>query len=222
MRILAVADEPVLQDPRAIRSLEADLIVSCGDLPFDYLEFLEDCTDAPLLFVPGNHDPDLRPGDRSAPAGVVAGLVERAPAPGPPGGIAVDGRVVRVAGVVAGGLGGSVRYRGGPNQYTQAGMRLRAAVLATRTMLRHPVRRLDLLVTHAPPQGLGDQDDPAHVGFAAFRRLAAMLKPRYLIHGHIHPHGTPRPDRTLNGTTVVNAVGYRVLDTALPAHRARS
>jgi hypothetical protein len=49
-----------------------------------------------------------------------------------------------------------------------------------------------------------------------------MLRPRYLIHGHIHPHGTPRPDRTLNGTIVVNAVGYRVLDTAVPAHRAGS
>jgi hypothetical protein len=216
MRILAVADEPVLEDPRTIRDLGADLVVSCGDLPFEYLEYLEDCTDAPLLFVPGNHDPDLHPGDLSAPAGVVAGLIERAPPPGPPGGITIDGRTARVGGLVVAGLGGSVRYREGPNQYTQTGMRVRAAALAIRTILRHPRRRLDLLVTHAPPRGLGDEEDPAHVGFAAFHRLAALLRPRYLIHGHIHPHGTRRPDRKLNGTTVVNAVGYRLLDVRVP------
>lgn len=215
MRILAVADEPVLEDPRAIRAIGARLIASCGDLPFDYLEFLQDCTDAPLLFVPGNHDPDLRPGDETAPAGVVAGLVQRGPAPGPAGGIAIDGRTARIGELVAGGLGGSLRYREGPNQYTQARMRLRAAALAARTMLRHPRRGLDILLTHAPPLGLGDEDDPAHVGFAAFHRLVGLLRPRYLIHGHIHPHGTPRPDRTLNGTTVVNAVGYRVIDMAV-------
>jgi hypothetical protein len=212
MRILAVADEPVLEDPRTIKGFGAHVVVSCGDLPFDYLEFLEDCTNVPLMYVPGNHDPDLRPGDQPDPIGVVGGLVHRGPPPGPAGGTPVDGRVVREAGLVVGGLGGSVRYRDGPNQHTQTAMRMRAAVLAARTLVRHPRRRLDILVTHAPPLGVGDEDDPAHRGFGAFHRLAAWLRPRFLIHGHIHPYGSPRQDRLLGRTLVVNAVGYRLLD----------
>ncbi|MFN2591087.1 MAG: metallophosphoesterase [Actinomycetota bacterium] len=222
MRILAVADEPVLEDPRAIRRIDPDLVVACGDLPFDYLEFLEDCTDVPLLYVPGNHDPDLKPGDQSVPVGVVAGLVQRAAPPGPPGCTNVDGKTVGAAGLWVGGLGGSVRYREGPNQYSQRRMRRRAVGLAARTLLRRPRRRLDLLLTHAPPFGLGDDDDPPHVGFTAFHRLTILLGPTYLIHGHVHPYGPPRPDRAIGETTVVNAAGFRVLEMdARPEQRRR-
>ena len=60
MRVLAVADE---EDKRlsvaALRALPIDLIVSCGDLDFEYLEFLMDAANKPLYFVPGNHDPDV-------------------------------------------------------------------------------------------------------------------------------------------------------------------
>jgi hypothetical protein len=36
-----------------------DLVVACGDLPFEYLAHLVDGLDVPLVFVPGNHDPDI-------------------------------------------------------------------------------------------------------------------------------------------------------------------
>ena len=60
-RLLAVADEVdrELYDPQ-IKELDVDLVVSCGDLPFDYLEFILTTLSVPLIFVPGNHDPELR------------------------------------------------------------------------------------------------------------------------------------------------------------------
>ena len=61
-RILAVADEVdhSLYGPR-LKELRPDLILGCGDLPFEYLEYLRAAAEVPLLYVHGNHDPSLRP-----------------------------------------------------------------------------------------------------------------------------------------------------------------
>ncbi|MGH3452683.1 MAG: metallophosphoesterase, partial [Haloechinothrix sp.] len=60
-RVLAVADEvnEALFVPDNLTRAAPDLVVSCGDLPFDYLEYLVTVLNVPLLYVPGNHDPDL-------------------------------------------------------------------------------------------------------------------------------------------------------------------
>lgn len=208
--------------------LRPDAVVSCGDLPFEYLEYIVTVLSVPLLYVPGNHDPALstrpqpemerlQPGLLIGSGDVADRLVSRSfsPPPGPEGCVNIDGRVVEAAGLVLAGLGGSVNYTDGPNRYTQRQMRLRALGLLARARLRTPLRRraVDVLVTHSPPLGLGDEpDDPAHVGFAAFHQLVDRLRPRLLLHGHIHPHGTPRPDRWMGDTRVVNVVPYRVLE----------
>jgi len=69
-----------------------------------------------------------------------------------------------------------------------------------------------VLLTHAPPLGVGDEEDPAHQGFEALLDLVERLSPKFLIHGHIHPYGEARPDRQLGTTTVVNAVPFRLLE----------
>jgi len=59
MKILVLSDEPdkKLWDYLDRRRLEGiDLILSCGDLPGDYLSFLTCFTHAPILYVHGNHD----------------------------------------------------------------------------------------------------------------------------------------------------------------------
>jgi calcineurin-like phosphoesterase family protein len=226
-RLLAIADE--VDDslgPSSLAEIRPDLVISCGDLPRDYLEYLVTLAGVPLLFVPGNHDPDYRERREDRPlvplagVGVVGGRGTFSPLappeprrPSPPGGCTnVDARVVAVKGVVVAGLGGSVRYSEGPNQYTQDQMRRRALRLEARARLRRPRRGVDVLVTHSPPFGVGDQDDPAHRGFHAFHRLVARLSPRVLVHGHVHPYGGEAPDRWMGSTLVVNAVPHRVLD----------
>ena len=216
IRVLAVADEvnEALYVPDNLTRAAPDIVVSCGDLPFDYLEYLVTVLNVPLLYVPGNHDPDLidRPdidqGLGLAPIDLAAVRPHHDP-PGPAGCTNVDGRVERARGLRVGGLGGSVRYREGPNQYTQGQMRRRARRLARRA--RH-LGGLDVLVTHAPPLGLGDEDDPAHRGFDAFHWLAGRLRPKLLVHGHIHPYGHERPDRRLEEALVVNAVPSRIVE----------
>jgi predicted phosphodiesterase len=209
-RILAVADEvdEALFGAKLNR-LRPDLVVSCGDLPFDYLEHLVSRLDVPLLYVPGNHDPDVKPGDPTW-----APLRADSPALGPEGCIDADGRIIEAGGLRVAGLGGSIRYKRGPNQYTQAEMRWRALSLQFRARLKpgRGGRRLDILLTHAPPFGWGAGEDAAHVGFAAFTTIIRDLSPQLLIHGHVHPYGRVLPPGRLGETLVVNAVPSRLVE----------
>ena len=208
-------------------NFQADIVLSCGDLPWDYLEYIVSRLNVPLLYVPGNHDTvPPRLDDIFTPLRV------ETPARGPQGCVNVDGRVEDAAGLRIAGLGGSMRYRPGPNQYTQAQMRWRALPIEMLARLRRRdgKRRLrgpreltpnalssrgllDVLVTHAPPEGFsGKYEDLAHRGFAAFNRLIKNLAPRFHIHGHVHPYGVMQPDRKLGATLIVNAVPYRLLE----------
>ena len=81
VRVLAVSDvveEGLYADLGPVRG--ADIILGCGDLPFEYLGYLMNALDVPLVFVPGNHDPDLS-GYRVSRAGLTlrAGLPARPP-----------------------------------------------------------------------------------------------------------------------------------------------
>lgn len=209
-RILAIADEvdEGLYTDKLTR-LRPDLVVSAGDLPFDYLEYVVSRLDVPLVYVPGNHDAELRSSDP-----IWTPLGADAPERGPLGCLNADGRVVVAAGLRIAGLGGSMRYRRGPNQYTEAEMRWRALSLAVRVKLKRSraARRVDVLLTHAPPLGWGSNEDLAHRGFAAFLRLVKDLAPKVLIHGHIHPYGRGQLERYLGDTQVVNAVPLRLVE----------
>lgn len=210
-RILAIADEV---DQRlygeALQRLRPDVVVSCGDLPFEYLENIVTRAAVPLIYVPGNHDPQVgRAPQPGAEWPLLASPLDDLP--GPRGCDNADGRLIHAAGLNIAGLGGSLRYKQGPNQYTQREMRWRALQLEARVRLRW-WRRLDAIVAHAPPLGVGDGEDMVHHGFAAFHRLVLQLKPRVLLHGHVHPVHRRAADRMLGQTLIVNAIPYRLLE----------
>ena len=203
--MLAIADE--VAEPlwgKALDDLRPDVIVSCGDLPFEYLENIVSRANKPLLYVPGNHDPDLSGPDLFH---VLAPL--ELPA-GPAGCINLDGRVEEAAGLRIAGLGGSVRYRPGPNQYTQRQMAARARRLAFRVW--RSGKPVDVLITHSPPAGHGDSEDAPHRGFTALDWLVRKLSPRYLIHGHVNLYGPRRVVAPIGRTEIVNAIPTRLLE----------
>ncbi|MDT4930855.1 MAG: hypothetical protein QOF92_3722 [Pseudonocardiales bacterium] len=217
--VLAVSDEVdegLYVDPRCVRG--AELILACGDLPFDYLEYLMNALDVPLVFVPGNHDPDVR-GYRTARSGMTVRAGLPADTPWPSGAINADSRVVDVGGLRIAGLGGSPRYSDGPNQYGQREQARRARALSGRARWRRARdgRDIDVLLTHAPPRGVGDGDDPPHRGFECLRGLAPRLRTPLLLHGHVHPYGSDTPDRDLDGTVVRNVVGKHRFDVVAGA-----
>lgn len=188
MKILTVSDEecPALWDyyvPGRLK--DYDLILSCGDLSPKYLSFLVTMARCPVLYVHGNHD----------------GRYRHYP---PEGCDCIDGHVVTYNGIRILGLGGCRQYHPGPHQYTEQQMRWRIR------KLRLALQRLggvDIVVTHAPPEDLGDSDDLAHWGFQALRELLDQYHPQYLVHGHVHMsygYNIPR-ELEYNGTRIVNA-----------------
>ena len=174
-----------------VRDLRVDLVLAAGDLQWDYLESLVTLLDAPAAYVPGNHDP-------STGRGV-----------GPRGLIDLDGRVSTVGGLRIAGLGGCVRYNDGPHQYTQKEYDRRARRLLKEARDTGPV---DVLLTHAPPLGLGDDFDPSHLGISALHGVLEALRPNWHLHGHIHPYGMHKPDRQLGPTTIRNVIPWQLID----------
>lgn len=214
VHVLAVSDEVdegLAADPGAVRA--AELILACGDLPFWYLERLQNALEVPLVFVPGNHDPDLS-GYRSARSGLTlrAGLPARPP--WPDGAVNADGRVVDAAGLRVAGLGGCRRYSPGPNQYTDGQQARRALALRATARWRRlrDGRGVDVIITHAPPRGAGDGDDAPHLGFTALHGLVGALRPAVLLHGHVHPYGRHVPGAVLGATVVRNVTGWHLLE----------
>lgn len=217
-RILAIADEVVeWLGTGAARGAGIDLVLAAGDLPFDYLERLADQLNCPCVLVPGNHDPDLSGYSSARGLSLLDGFPKAWPGPG--GWVNADADVVTVPGPLRiAGLGGSIEYSGGPNQWPE-----RAQARRTRKLVRRARRRpVDVLLTHSPPLGVGDREDPPHRGFACLHTAVRRLRPRLLLHGHIHPHGERRADHELAGTLVCNVVGYRVLSVPAgsAAHRS--
>lgn len=71
---------------------------------------------------------------------------------------------------------------------------------------------VDVLVTHSPPRGHGDLEDLAHRGFECFESLVERLEPELVLHGHVHPHGFEKPDRTIGTSRLVNVIPYKVIE----------
>lgn len=219
MRILCVSDE-VDSLVHSIRVKErfgdVDLVVSAGDLPMDYLSYIVSALNKPLLFVFGNHNlAELRK-YRPEPGDVIASTHDYLNASGA---TYVGFKLRRESGLIVLGLGGSMRYNGGPNQFTQAQMWARVLCLVPALIWNRLVhgRAVDLVLTHAPPAGIHDKPDRCHNGFSAFNWLMRAWKPRWLVHGHIHLYDASeeRVSR-YGGTSVVNAYGYHVLDDGAP------
>ncbi len=210
VRALVVADEVVesLHD-LSVRRYRPDLVLAAGDLPWSYLEFLSSALDVPVVFVPGNHD-DAIPSVRRSITGVLTQDGLPCDAPRPHGCLNADGRVLEVAGLRIAGLGGCVRYNDGPHQYTQRQYRRRARRLVRRA--ERAGGEVDVLLTHAPPLGLGDEPDPCHVGVEAMHETLERLQPSWQLHGHIHPYGHPRPDRHVGRTIIRNVVPFTVME----------
>ena len=80
---------------------------------------------------------------------------------------------------------------------------------------------VDIVVTHAPPRGVGDGEDPAHWGFEALRELLDQYHPKYLLHGHVHlRYGTDQTrERQYRDTTVINVTerySFEIPDRPVP------
>jgi predicted phosphodiesterase len=187
VKILTIADKeaPVLWEYLDRNLLDGvDLVLSCGDLAPQYLSFLATFVKCPVLYVHGNHDDCY---DQTPPEGCIC----------------VEDTIYVHQGIRILGLGGSLRYKPGIHQYTQTEMNRRIRKLWL-SLKRNG--GIDILLAHAPAQGLFDGKDLPHQGFQGFRHLLDTYRPAYFVHGHVHPsYGTHPREFCYHSTKIINA-----------------
>jgi Icc-related predicted phosphoesterase len=214
VKLLAVSDveisflySPMIRD----RYQDVDLILSCGDLPYFYIEYMVSMLNVPCYFVRGNHASDREFG---------VGSTRRFPW----GADDLHHRCVEDdTGLLLAGLEGSLRYNRGPYQYTQSEYWGMVFSLVPRFLYNKLTlgRYLDVFIAHAPPWQVHDADDLPHSGIKAFRWLIKVFQPEYFLHGHIHVYRQDTVTRSVIGKTIVqNVYGYKVLGIPTPDTRS--
>ncbi len=212
MRSLVITDEVMPQlyaQSLKQRVGNVDLIISCGDLPFYYIEFIVSTLNKPCYYVFGNHGREMQVHSTKDDA-------EWQQQDTPMGATDLHCRTMNANGLLLAGLEGSIRYNlSSDKQYTDPQMwanvwRMFPGLLFNR--IRHG-RWLDVLVTHSPPKGIHDKEDRAHTGFRSFLPFMRWFKPRYLLHGHIHLYrGNEVTQTTYESTQVMNVFPFKILD----------
>jgi Icc-related predicted phosphoesterase len=206
MKILTVSDKvekSFFKKHRLREKCEGiNLILACGDLPPSYLEYLVNSLYAPLYYVPGNHDTK---GDQP----------HTGKKPFARGCTNIDQQVVAFQGILIGGLAGAFRYKRGNYLYTEAQMHRKVFSMIPYLFVNKIKykRYIDILITHAPPFGISDEEDLAHRGFKEFLKFMKKYQPTYLIHGHTPRRG--RDEMAMNrydSTWVLNTNPYRILE----------
>ena len=202
MKILCVSDTVMPQMESAVnlrrQYSDVELLISCGDMPAVYLEFITSVLNVPLFYVRGNHDEGYKES--------------------PPGGEDLQGRLIEYGGLSFYGLEGSIRYNKSPIQYTEGEMS--RMVLSAGLRLRY--RRMkfgfgvDVLVTHSPPRGIHDADDIPHRGFGALLKFMDWYHPRYMLHGHVHTYDRRTVTHTRYESTEIYNINPSMLMTIDP------
>lgn len=170
---------------------DIDCVISCGDLKASYLSFLVTMLAVPVFYVHGNHDKSY---------------IDQ-----PPEGCdCIEDTVINFKGLRIAGLGGSIEYKGGMFQYTEAQMKKRV-----KRLIKTCKAPIDILVTHSPTYELGDEPhSQCHMGFKSFYTLYDNLKPTYHLYGHVHFTYTLNAKRTIsyNNINLVNGYDYYILE----------
>ncbi|KAK3586185.1 hypothetical protein CHS0354_013135 [Potamilus streckersoni] len=171
---------------------DISFVISCGDLPAYYLNYIVDMLDVPCFYVPGNHD-------------------ERFISEPPMGWTPIQNKIISHKGVRIAGMGGSPWYNGkSPYQYHEAQVfwdvqKMRARLLWTRSV--------DILATHSPAYDLGDiKNSRTHSGFKSYRQFLDKHSPKLFVYGHAHiSYGAPRT-LEYRSTVLINAFNYWIID----------
>lgn len=157
-----------------------DAVVICGDLTKDgsprFARTLLDSLSTRVIAVPGNCD-----------SRAIASLLDLA-------GASVHGKAVDVNGVWFFGFGGAP-----PSPY---GMPFEIPEEIMASKLREVGVRGGVMVTHTPALGMNDRSASGHnMGSKAILDVAAELRPRLALSGHIHE---ARGESVSQGTVFVN------------------
>jgi Icc-related predicted phosphoesterase len=215
MKILCISDQidPQVYSPYIKeRFADVDFILCAGDLPLDYLDYIISTLNKPLFFVFGNHHiEELKHYRKLFDSPFVQ--IDRDYLGC--GAVHLGSKVKKEGKFILAGLGGSMRYNNGGNQFTDFEMFMEIVKIIPRLLFNRIVhgRYVDILLTHAPPKGIHDKNDKCHWGFKTYLWFMKVFKPKFLVHGHIHLYDLSDVRCTnWNNTLVINAYSHYVIN----------
>ena len=129
MKILCVSDATdtlIYSENAPERYKDVDFVISSGDLPLRYYDYIQTVLKKDVIYVYGNHN--LEDFDRAMGKGPVMGPNFSPIMPLVFPGMLLDGKVIRLknSGLLVAGLGGSMLYNYGKSQYSEGQMKNRS------------------------------------------------------------------------------------------------
>lgn len=219
MKILCVSDQidSLIYSPDAKKNFpNVDFILCAGDLPWEYIDYIESVFNKTVYFVLGNHDtrdynrfhksffqPRLSQGSSNY-VGFKSIVSSR---------FMVEDKNGLKTPLIITGVSGSILYNGGKLQYTESEMKRRLFWM-TPALIRNKIlygKYTDIFLTHSPPRKIHDKEDPCHIGFECFNSFLKRFKPKLMVHGHVHIYDQ-RDERRgkYYDTEVVNAYSHYI------------
>ena len=205
MEILGVSDwiDPLIySEQMKYRMKDVDVVISCGDITFGYLDFIMSELNKPVFFVVGYHVNDNR---------LKKSTISKNKLKYPKCFHNLHLKVYKINNNLITGFQGSIWYNGGAFQYRQWEVYINLLKIIPRLIINKLFygRYIDIFVAHAAPFGIGDKGDPCHVGLKAFNWFIKTFKPKLFLHGHIHLYDRNENKITeYKGTKIINCSGY--------------
>ena len=198
------------------RYKDISFVIGAGDLKMRYYGFIVSMLNKPLYFVFGNHDLTFLKRFKKKERDECY-INEANYSQNYFGSTYIGDKVIRdkKTGLILVGLGGSMKYNCGENQYSNSQMYIKILRLFPKLLFNKIFhgRWLDILVTHAPPLGIHDGKDACHIGFKAFLWFMRKFQPEYLLHGHVHLLDLNQKRETLyENTKVINVYSRYILE----------
>ena len=218
MKILCVCDQidPIVYNTEIKERFgDVDYILSAGDLPMEYVDFIVSSLNKPAFFVFGNHN--LKEYDLFHRVQTQEIGQPTIPISTHSHGAAYVGfKIFSSKKFIIAGASGCLLYNHGKSQFSDSEMFFKLLKLLPRLLINKIFygRYLDVFLTHAPPLGIHDKPDPCHKGFKCYLWFLRWFKPKYMVHGHIHLYDLQEKRISqYHQTTIINAFEHYVIDT---------
>lgn len=214
MKILCVSDQidPVIYSKDIkTRYADTDVIISAGDLPIEYLDFIQSSLNKPLFFVFGGHYLKALTHYHPEMAEKIKNEDKNTFKKNNPfkskNGTYIGFKTCTCGNLLIAGISGTKKQNDGKNQFTEKQMERKLLALLP-SLIKNKIkygRYLDILVSHAP---IASEN-----GFKCFERFAKIFKPKYWLHGNVHIHNSKTERKTtLEETEVINVYSRHVLE----------
>lgn len=213
-KILCVSDQvdPLIYDSRIKERFgNTDFVIAAGDLPMEYLDFIQESLKKPLFFVFGSHflkafthyHPKLFCRKKNTFKSENAEYI--------------GFKTINAGSILIAGVSGIKSETKNLSCFTEGKMRLNLLKMIPALLLNKLKygRYLDILVTHFPPNAekCGITDGESGIGFDCLARFIKNFKPKYVIHGAIHLYGEDEKRILYCGDTqIINSYSRYLLE----------